>query len=451
MITTINPFNGELLGQYSELSEEDIREKISRGESAYRSWRKCSIPDRSALFLRVRSYLLEQKTALAELVSKEMGKPVTQAIAEIEKCAWLCEYYALEAADFLRPETVETDAGRSLVVYDPLGIILAVMPWNYPFWQVFRFAVPTLLAGNTALLKHASNVMGCANAIEKIFLECGFPEGVFQNLVIGKEQVEFVLQQKEVKAVSLTGSEAAGKSVAALAGKEIKSSLLELGGSNAFIVLADADLDKAVEVAVNARYQNTGQSCIAAKRLLLQRDIADEFLGKFIKKITGLKTGDPLDNETYIGVLAREDLAESLEEQMKRSLEMGAELLCGGKRKGAFFEPAVMWTQNINIPVMQEETFGPLICVCSFSTLDEAIGISNSTGFGLGVTVFTRNADRVIARAADFEEGALFINELVKSDPRLPFGGVKNSGYGRELGKEGIRSFINVKTIYIND
>ncbi|WP_224490471.1 NAD-dependent succinate-semialdehyde dehydrogenase [Robertkochia flava] len=450
MIKTINPYNGKILGKYRELKEEEILEKLIKGEACYKSWKKVTIKERAQFFLRLKTHLQTNKKELAELMGREMGKPVTQGIAEIEKCAWLCEYYAHHADKFLRSEEIETDAGKSLIAYEPLGVIMAVMPWNFPFWQVFRFAVPTLMAGNTAVLKHASNVMGCATAIEKMFKDCGFPDGAFQNLVIGSEKVAFVLQQKEVKAVSLTGSERAGKAVAEVAGREIKSSLLELGGSNAFIVLEDADLKKAVEVAVNARYQNTGQSCIAAKRLLLQKGVAQEFLNAYIKRVKELKSGDPLEEDTYIGVMARKDLAETLEDQMKRSLNAGAELLLGGERDDAYFEPTVLKVTNTAIPVMQEETFGPLIAAYVFDTLDEAIDVSNSTAFGLGVSVFTGDPDRIVARSDAFEEGALFINELVKSDPRLPFGGVKSSGYGRELGRAGIRAFVNVKTIYVN-
>lgn len=383
------------------------------------------------------------------LMSKEMGKPIKQGEAEIEKCAWLCDYYAINAAEFLRQKKVDTDATQSYVSYEPLGVILGVMPWNYPFWQVFRFTVPTLLSGNTVLLKHASNVMGCAQAIEKIFTACGFPDHAFQHLIIKSDQVEWVLSHKYVQGVSLTGSEKAGRAVAAVAGRAIKTSLLELGGSNAFIVLEDADLDRAVATAVQARYQNTGQSCIAAKRLLLHDAIAEDFLDRFVRKVKELKSGDPRNDDTFIGVMAREDLAKTLESQMHRSLEYGAKLICGGRRQGAYFEPTVMVSAHTSVPVMQEETFGPLVCACTFKTLDEAIRVSNDSGFGLGVSVFTKTPENIISRIDDFNEGAVFINELVKSDPRLPFGGVKVSGYGRELGLEGIRAFVNAKTVFV--
>lgn len=449
MIKSINPYNGEVIQEYKELDRDTLYKKISDGEEAFFSWKQWKLEDRAKLFKKVGEYLKLHKERFALLMSREMGKPFSQGVAEIEKCAWLCTYYYEHAGHFLKEEIVETDAVKSYIRYEPLGVVLAVMPWNYPFWQVFRFAVPTLIAGNTGLLKHASNVMGCAGAIEEIFTECGVPEGVFQNLVVGSSQVEKILEHNAVKAVSLTGSEPAGRAVAAIAGREIKRSLLELGGSNGFIVLDDANLEKAAEVAVNARYQNTGQSCIAAKRLLLHENIADKFLEKFIGKVKALKSGDPQEKDTYIGVVAREDLAEELEQQMNRSIESGAELLLGGKRKGAYFEPTVLLAANSDLPVMQEETFGPLMTVYKFKDLDEAIRVSNGTGFGLGVSIFTENREKILSRVDQFEEGAVFINELVKSDPRLPFGGINNSGYGRELGLEGIRAFVNVKTVYV--
>ena len=449
MIKSINPYTGEFLNQYEELNDVQIREKISAGHHCYSHWKRSPMQERCELMKKVGKYLLAHKEELAVLMSREMGKPVSQAIAEIEKCGWLCDYYAEMAPEFLAPETVETDASKSHINYDPVGVILAVMPWNYPFWQVFRFAVPTLLAGNTCLLKHASNVMGCAEKIAEIFRNCGFPENAFQNLVIGSNKVAGVIQHQAVRGVSLTGSEPAGRAVASEAGKALKPSLLELGGSNASVVLEDADLEAAADIIVNARYQNTGQSCIAAKRLLIHKAIAEEFLKLIVDRVRSLPSGDPLDKGTYIGVVAREDLAKDLEDQMNRSLDKGARLLCGGKRKGAWFEPAVLWAESPEVPAMQEETFGPLLCVSAFRDLDEAIAVSNSTNYGLGVSIFTAYPEKVISRVAEFDEGAVFFNELVKSDPRLPFGGVKQSGYGRELGLEGIRAFVNVKTVYI--
>lgn len=450
MIKSINPYTGKLLGSYEVLEEKELYNKIDLAEAAYAEWKNTSLGYRCDLMRRVGAHLREKKQELGELMAKEMGKPVSQGVAEIEKCAWLCDYYADHAEDYLKENVVKTDAVNSYVSYEPLGVILAVMPWNYPFWQVFRFAVPTLLSGNTGLLKHASNVMGCAARIEGIFKACGFPEGVFQNLAIGSDMVELIIKHQAVKAVSLTGSDAAGRAVASLAGEHIKTSLLELGGSNAAVVLKDADLQKSAATIIKARFQNTGQSCIAAKRLLLHRDIEEEFMSIFLKMVSRLKSGDPLDPDTYIGVLAREDLAGELEDQLERSLEKGAELLCGGRREGAYFEPTVVKVDHTDMPVMQEETFGPLLAVYSCQDLEEAIRISNSTGFGLGVSIFTRDTSAILPKIKDFDEGAVFINEMVKSDPRLPFGGIKDSGYGRELGVEGIRAFVNTKTVYIN-
>lgn len=451
MIRSINPYSGELITQYEEYDKDEVRHMIEKGDDCFLSWRKTGIHERCKLIRRVGDHLLNSKDTYARLMSREMGKPLKQALAEIEKCAWLCDYYADNAPGFLKEKVIETDAAMSWVAYEPLGVVLAVMPWNYPFWQVFRFAVPTLLAGNTCLLKHASNVMGCAEEIQEIFKACGFPEGAFQNLVIGSNMVEMVLAHPKVRAVSLTGSEGAGKAVASIAGKNIKSSLLELGGSNASIILKDADLREAVETVVQARYQNTGQSCIAAKRLLIDKHVVDAFMDQFIQKVKDLRSGDPLDEETFIGVLAREELAEELEDQMNRSLNNGATLLYGGRRKGAYFEPTILMTKDADVAAMQEETFGPLMCVCVFEGLEEAIELANRTKYGLGVSIFTKDTEALKDYIPRFEEGAVFVNELVKSDPRLPFGGVKNSGYGRELGREGIQAFVNAKTVYIKN
>lgn len=449
MIESIDPYTGEVLATYPEMTKEKVAAAIARADKAFQSWRRLSVSARSHYFMQVSEHLKQHQREFALLMCKEMGKPLKQAEAEVEKCAWLCEFYAANAEAFLEDDTIETEASHSYVSYEPLGVILGVMPWNYPFWQVFRFLVPTLISGNTALLKHASNVMGCAAAIEQIFHDCGFPDGVFQQLPVKSDLVAFVLSHESVRGVSLTGSEKAGRAVAEISGREIKTSLLELGGSNAFIVLDDADLEKAVTTAIQARYQNTGQSCIAAKRLLLHEEIAERFMARFLEKVKLLKSGDPKEEETYIGVMAREDLAVTLEDQLQRAVSAGAEVLCGGIRKGAYFEPTVIRVQDTNSPVMQEETFGPLVAVSTFSSLEEAVTLSNSTGFGLGVTLFTEHPERILPVVGDFKEGAVFINELVKSDPRLPFGGVKNSGYGRELGLEGIRAFVNKKTVYI--
>ena len=449
MITSKNPYNNETLHSFNELSIKEIEQRVEAAENAFKEWKNVSFTERSALMRKAAKVLDENKKDFGKTISREMGKPIKQSIAEIEKCVWVCEYYAENAQNFLSQEIIKSDAYKSYVNFEPLGVILAVMPWNFPFWQVFRFAAPALMAGNTALLKHASNVMMSASNIQKVFELAGFPENIFQNLVIKSDKVENIIKNPFVKAVTLTGSTPAGSAVASTAAKEIKKSVLELGGSNAFIVLNDADIEKALEIAMNARYQNTGQSCIAAKRLLLQKGIAEEFLKRFIQKVEELKSGDPLDEETYIGVLAREDLAVDLEEQVNKSVKMGAKIVTGGKRKGAFYEPTVLTDVTKDMPVFKEETFGPAICVLVFDTIEEAIEISNTSEFGLGVTVFTKNIDKIEKLAPEFNEGCVFINELVKSDPRLPFGGVKISGFGRELSHYGIIEFVNIKTVYI--
>jgi succinate-semialdehyde dehydrogenase/glutarate-semialdehyde dehydrogenase len=379
-----------------------------------------------------------------------MHKPISQAIAEVEKCAILCNYYYENAESFLSTKNIKTEATESFVTYEPLGVILGVMPWNFPFWQVFRFAVPTIIAGNTVVVKHASNVPKSANLIQEIFEKAGFPKGCYQDLPISSSEVANIIANPIIKAVSLTGSEQAGIAVATEAGKHLKKCVLELGGSNAFIVLEDANLEKAVAIAVTARMQNAGQSCIAAKRFLVHEKIVEEFVIKFKIAIQNLKTGNPLDKETQIGSLARVDLAEELEIQVKKSIQMGAKLIVGGNRKDAFYEPTILTEVTIEMPVFKEETFGPVAAIITFNTLEEAIQLTNQSEFGLGVSVFTQDIDFIKTKISDFNEGAVFINEMVKSDPRLPFGGIKKSGYGRELAEEGIKEFVNVKTVVIN-
>ncbi|GLB49642.1 NAD-dependent succinate-semialdehyde dehydrogenase [Neptunitalea lumnitzerae] len=449
MIQSINPYNGEVVYEFKELTEEEVNETIDHVNNTYLEWKKTSFEERKQLMEKAAEVLKSNAKEYAKVMSLEMGKPITQAIAEVEKCAWVCTYYAHNAEDFLTKEFIKTDAFKSYVSYEPLGVILAVMPWNYPFWQVFRFAAPSLMAGNTAVLKHASNVMKCAELIEDVFTKAGFPKNVFKSLYIKSDKVENVIKNPKVKAVTLTGSKPAGSKVASLAASEIKKSVLELGGNNAFIVLKDADIEEAVKTAVNARYQNTGQSCIAAKRLLLHEDIATDFLAKYKEAVSDKKSGDPLDEDTYIGVMAREDLAEELEGQVNKSVEMGATIFLGGKRKGAYYEPTIVTDITFDMPVFKEETFGPVISVVTFKTVEEAIKISNNSDFGLGVSVFTKDFKQIEKYLPEFDEGAVFINEMVKSDPRLPFGGIKISGYGRELSHHGIKEFVNTKTVYL--
>ena len=447
--TSLNPYSAKEINTYKNHTKSQVEQIIDNADKRFYSWRETSFTARKKLMLAAAKELRTNKEEYAKMMSLEMGKPITQALAEIEKCAWVCEYYAENAEKQLETEIVKTDADKSYVSYEPLGVILAVMPWNYPYWQVFRFAVPALMAGNIAILKHASNVFGCALKIEKIFRNAGFPEHCFSTLLIGSEAVEEIIINKKVKAVTLTGSGPAGSSVASIAGKNIKKSVLELGGSNALIVLADCDIDKSVDICVQARFQNTGQSCIAGKRLLIEEKISESFLKKMLVKVRELKSGDPLKTATYIGPMAREDLAIALEQQVNASIKAGAKLEIGGKRQGAYFEPTVLSKVTPDMAVFEEETFGPVLSVTTFNNVEEAIELSNSSQFGLGVSIFTKNTDEAEKLAFRFNEGAVFINELVKSDPRLPFGGIKQSGYGRELSEHGIREFLNRKTIYI--
>jgi len=446
---SINPFTGEEIKSYKNHSLKEVNEIIDHADERFQSWRRTSFLERANLMRAAAEELKRNKEEYAETMVMEMGKPISQALAEIEKCAWVCRYYATHAEEHLEKETVETDADKSYVIYEPLGVILAVMPWNFPFWQVFRFAAPALMAGNICVLKHASNVFGCAIHIEEIFRRAGFPKYCFSTLLIESSKVEEVLRNDKIKAATLTGSGPAGSSVASIAGENIKKTVLELGGSNALVVLEDCDMDRTIKTCINARFQNAGQSCISGKRLLVHESISEEFLGKLVSKIKELKNGNPMDPDTFIATLARADLAEDLEEQVKKSVDQGAKILIGGKRDGAYFEPTVLTEVRPDMPVFKEETFGPVLSVTTFKDLEEAIHLSNHPTFGLGVSVFTQNTEQIERILYRFDEGSVFVNELVKSDPRLPFGGVKQSGYGRELSKHGIREFTNRKTIFI--
>lgn len=444
-----NPYTGDEFAKIEEFSETAIEKALVEADQQFQEWKKTGFEVRSKLMKKAAEELRVNKEEYAETITREMGKPITQSLAEIEKCAWVCEYYADNAEHHLSPSQIETDAQKSYVTYEPIGVILAIMPWNYPFWQVFRFAAPALMAGNIGVLKHASNVMQSANNIQKVFERAGFPKACFQNFPIGSKKVEQIIRDKRVKAVTITGSKPAGGSVASVAGEEIKKSVLELGGSNALVVFDNANINEAVKTCVQARFQNNGQSCIAGKRLLLQESIANEFLEKFVKAIKELRVGDPMDKETFISVLAREDLAKDLEDQVKRSIQAGAQVLLGGHRKGTFFEPTVLTNVTPEMAVFKDETFGPVISVTTFKDEEEAVKLVNMSDFGLGVSIFTEDLEWAEKMVSQFEDGAVFINELVKSDPRLPFGGTKTSGYGRELSVEGIREFVNRKTVYI--
>ncbi len=399
--------------------------------------------------LKVAESLKSDKDSLSRIITEEMGKIILESKAEIEKCAWVCEHYANEAEIYLHREAVAADKHQAFVYYEPLGPILGIMPWNFPFWQVFRFVAPTLMAGNVVLLKHASNVQRSARAIQTIFEKAGFSAGVFQNLTIGSEKVKDIIENPLVKAVTLTGSETAGESVAGIAGSNIKKSVLELGGNNAFIVLDDADIDMAVEIGMQARMQNAGQSCIAAKRFIIHEKISDEFIEKFKDKINMLNVGDPMDENTDIGPLASIDQAKRVKKQVDESVKKGAEIIVGSEPENALYSPTLVLNVKPGMPLFDEEVFGPVAPITVVKDIEEAITLSNKSKYGLGVSLFTNdieNAEKLIPR---FEDGAVFINSMVKSHPRLPFGGTKQSGYGRELSVVGLREFVNVKTVYI--
>ena len=446
---SINPFNNKEVGSYTGLTSEELDQKLKMAETALQPWRDTPLEKRIALMKKAGEVLRANVEVYAEMITLEMGKPINESRTEVNKCAWVCDYYADNAEAFLANEVIETDAQLSFVQHDPIGSVLAIMPWNFPFWQVFRFAAPTLLAGNTGLLKHAPNVFGSAKLIEEVFTKAGFPKGVFQNLIVHHDQTEKIIAHKAVQAVSLTGSERAGSAVAEIAGRHIKKSLLELGGNNAFIVWDDADIDKTIQTALVARMLNCGQSCIAAKRFILMEGIYDEFVAKFTEAIRQLKSGDPVNEDTKVGPMARIDLADQLQKQVRSSVEMGAELLLGGNQKGCYHEPTVLGNVKPGMPVFDEETFGPLAAMIKAKDIDDAFRLSELSPFGLGVTVCTTNIEKAVEMAHRVSDGAYFVNELVKSDPRLPFGGTKKSGYGRELAKDGMMEFTNRKTVYV--
>ncbi len=451
-IASINPATGETLREFSALSAKQIEQKLQFAAGVFQTHRRTSFAERSRMMSRAAEILESEKQEFGKLMTTEMGKPLKAAIGETEKCAWVCRYYAENAERHLADQTVETNAKKSFVRFQPLGPVLAVMPWNFPFWQVFRFAAPALMAGNVGLLKHASNVPQCALAIEDIFRRAGFPEGAFQSLLVGSEAVEGILNDPRVVAATLTGSEPAGRSVASIAGKQIKKTVLELGGSDPFIVMPSADFETAVTTAVKARTINNGQSCIAAKRFIVATEIYDEFERRFVTEMQSLRVGDPMDESTEIGPLATPQIVKDLEEQVKKAVSAGARVLTGGKRldrPGNFYEPTVLVNVDPGSPVSCEETFGPVATLFRVANIDEAIRLANATQFGLGSAAWTNDPDEQTKFINEIEAGCVFINGMVASDPRLPFGGVKNSGYGRELAEFGIREFVNIKTVWI--
>jgi len=451
-ITSINPATDEVLEQLEETSPAQVDQILAQAQAAFHDWRERRWSERAALMKKAAGLLREGKTRFARTMALEMGKPIAQGEAEAEKCAWVCEYYAENAEAFLAEQPRETDASRSYVRFDPLGPVLAVMPWNFPYWQVFRFAAPALMTGNTGLLKHASNVPRCALDIESIFHEAGFPEGVFRTLLIGSSAVAPVIADSRVVAVTLTGSEAAGMKVAEQAGHHLKKTVLELGGSDPFVVLEDADVALAASTAAAARLINSGQSCIAAKRFIVVAPVLDRFLEGFAKAMSAAVVGDPLDRKTTVGPQARRDLRDSLHAQVEASVAKGANLQLGGTvpaGNGAFYPPTVLTAVQPGMAAFDEETFGPVAAVIRARDEADAIRLANLSRYGLGASLWTEDLKRGDRLAARIEAGAVFVNGMVKSDPRLPFGGIKYSGYGRELSEYGIREFVNVKSVWM--
>jgi succinate-semialdehyde dehydrogenase/glutarate-semialdehyde dehydrogenase len=452
-LVSLNPATGETIATYPSWEDEKIDAVVDRVFARNAAWRERDFAERGLVLGAAAGALRAQAEELSRLMAEEMGKPVAQGRVEVEKCAWVCDHYAENAVQYLADERVDTDAHLSLVRYQPLGTVLAVMPWNFPFWQVFRFLAPALMAGNTALLKHASSVTGCALAIERILSEAGLPEDVFRALLISSSQVARVIEDARVAAVTLTGSEPAGRAVAAAAGRSLKPSVLELGGSDPFIVLGDADLDTAAQVGVTARIQNSGQSCIAAKRFIIDAPVYDDFLRRFTAAMREVVVGDPLDPSTHVGPQARRDLREALHSQVVASADKGARIALGGaipEGPGAFYPVTVLTDVAPGMPVFDEEVFGPVAAVIRAKDAEDAVRLANETQFGLGASLWTSNSDIAHALVDRIEAGCVFVNGMVKSDPRLPFGGIKASGYGRELASHGIREFVNVKTVWIN-
>jgi succinate-semialdehyde dehydrogenase/glutarate-semialdehyde dehydrogenase len=452
-IESVNPATGEKIRSYPRMSEADIDGQVRRAHEAFLRWRAVPMAERAQRLRGVGDVLRSRAREWGELMAREMGKPVRDGIAEAQKCATCCEYFADHAGQFLAPQVIESDARKSFVTFNPLGVVLAVMPWNFPFWQVFRFAAPALMAGNAAVLKHASNVPGCALAIEQILRESGEPRDLLCTLMIGSEEVERVIAHPLVRAVTLTGSTPAGRSVAAQAGGHLKKTVLELGGSDAYLILEDADLEQAAAVSTKARLVNGGQSCIAGKRFIVVEAVRAEFERLFVQKMKAARQGDPLDERTQTGPLARMDLREGLHKQVQESIRRGARCLLGGELPsgpGAYYPPTVLTDVAKGMPAYEEELFGPVAAIIPVRDEAQAIATANDSMYGLGAAVLTRDtarAERIAAEA--IEAGCVFVNDAVRSDPRLPFGGVKDSGYGRELSAYGIKEFVNVKTVFI--
>ncbi len=460
-IRSINPATEEVVKTFPEMTEGEVDHALQKAQEAFKKWQEVSIYERAALVKKVAEVLREHKNEYSRLQTLEMGKPIAQGPSGLEKCAWACEVAGEMGPEWLKQEMVTTEAQKSYVRFDPLGVILAVMPWNFPFWQFFRFGAGALVAGNAIILKHASNVPQCALAIQDIFAKAGAPEGLVQTLLVGSDTVDSLIADPRIAAVTLTGSTSAGEKVASTAGRYLKKCVLELGGSDPFIVLSDADIEKAAQVAVQARTINSGQSCIAAKRFIVVKDVAEEFTNRFVQAMSALVVGDPMDEKTQIGPLARKDLVDELDRQVQSSVAKGAKVLCGGKRRpglrmsggqasvGYFYEPTVLSDVKPGMPAYDEELFGPVASVIVAQDEDDAVRIANDSIYGLGAAIWTRDTAKAEKLARQLECGAVFINDFVKSDPRLPFGGVKQSGYGRELGVFGMREFTNIKTVVV--
>ena len=450
---SINPFTNKLIRTYKDHSDSEAKHLVREVDQAWQSWKASSFAERKNLLLELENQLTEGQEALAGLMVAEMGKVKKEALGEIEKCAWVCRYYAENGAAFLQNESIETEASESYVSYQPIGTVLAVMPWNFPFWQVFRFLAPALMAGNTAVLKHASNVAGCSLAIEKLIEKAGFPDNVFRSLLIGGKSVKQVIENPKIKAVTLTGSTPSGKSVAQAAGLVLKKTVLELGGSDPYLILPDADIEEAAKLCAASRLLNAGQSCIAAKRFIVHEKVYADFRDAFVDQMKAAQFGDPMDEKTRIGPLARHDLRDELHGQVGASVAKGAKVLCGGflpDHEAAFYPPTVLENIEPGMPAYEEELFGPVASLIKVNSEEEAVRVANDTGFGLGAGVFSSNINKAKQLAEKgLEAGCIFINDFVKSDPRLPFGGTKESGYGRELSVFGIREFVNIKTVVV--
>jgi succinate-semialdehyde dehydrogenase/glutarate-semialdehyde dehydrogenase len=451
-LVSVNPATEEEVARYDPLDDSALDARIARSAAAFGRHRNRAIDERAERLAAAGDRLEAHARTYAETMTREMGKPVDQAVAEAEKCAWVCRYFAEHAADFLADEPVDTEATKSYVTFEPLGPILAVMPWNFPFWQVFRFAAPALMAGNTVLLKHAPNVTGCALQIEELLRDAGFDDDEFQTLVISEEQAQAVLEDPRVRAATLTGSVGAGQAVGGQAARHVKPSVLELGGSDPFIVCADADLDRALDVGLTARMQNNSQSCIAAKRFILEAPIAETFTERFVDRMEGLTIGDPMDEDVDLGPMARPDLRDQVHDQVQRTVDQGATCATGGHkidRMGYFYAPTVLTGVEADMVPFEEEIFGPVAALTVADDTEHAVALANNTRFGLGGAVFTEDRERGERLARRLDAGGAFVNTMTKSDPRLPFGGIKDSGYGRELSRYGLREFVNVKTIWV--